>query len=141
MPQFGSKSKERLSQVHPDLLKVLDEAIKHKDFSILFGYRTPEEQLELFKKGRSLINNKWVIINKKKVVTYKDGYEKKSNHNFLPSRAVDILPYPFLQNYWKDTEIWYEYYEVIQKAADTVGVKITWGGNWKMKDMPHFELA
>jgi peptidoglycan L-alanyl-D-glutamate endopeptidase CwlK len=141
MPAFGSSSQQRLQKVHPDLVKVMNEAIKHIDFSIMFGYRSPEEQLELFKKGRSFLKGKWVITSKKSVVTYMDGTTKKSNHNFSPARAVDIMPYPFLQSYWKDSKIWYEYSEAIKKAADTIGVKIVWGGDWKMFDAPHFELV
>ena len=49
MPEFGSKSKERLQSCDPQIQKVLEEAIKHYDFSVLEGHRTEEKQQELVK--------------------------------------------------------------------------------------------
>ena len=140
MPSFGSKSLDRLAKVHPDLQKVMFEAIKRKDFSIQYGYRSPEEQLELFKIGRELRDGQWVKVGP--IVTTKDGTIKKSKHNYKMAKAVDILPYPFLANYWQDKSIWFEYAEVIKEAARVVDVKIIWGGDWdSLFDGPHFELA
>ena len=47
---FGTKSSEKLAQVHPDLQRVFNEAIKNSplDFSITEGLRTKERQKELF---------------------------------------------------------------------------------------------
>ena len=71
------------------------EVLKYFDFAVTHGHRTPEEQFELFKKGRSLnMDGKWIITDRKKVVTYVDGYEKKSKHNAEPSKAIDMYPSP-----------------------------------------------
>lgn len=136
MPKFGKLSLERLSTVHPDLQKVMNEAIKHYDFTVLFGHRTKEEQFELFKKGRKQVDGKWVKAGA--VVTNLDGYNKMSMHNHSPSLAIDIAPYPID---WTNKKRFNEMAKVVKEAAKTVGVDITWGGDWtKFSDLPHFEL-
>ena len=63
MYKFGNASKQKLSEVHPDLQKVLNLAISRSplDFGISEGYRSPERQNQLYKEGKSRIDG----INKK----------------------------------------------------------------------------
>ena len=90
----------------------------------------------MFKKGRTLKAGKWVKTGS--TVTNLDGKIKKSNHNYSPSRAVDIVPYPID---WNDLGRFKELSEVVKKAMQTVGITIAWGGDWKsFKDYPHYEL-
>lgn len=141
MPAFGKKSMTNLLTCDRDLQTVLHEAIKITDFSVVFGHRSPELQHELWEKGR---NGRGEVTNASEVVTYRDGYKKKSNHNFEPSRAVDIIPYP---SGWKDEkEFWYLGGIVMSIAARLLHEKritkpIKWGGRWKtFVDLPHFEV-
>ncbi len=85
MPKFSQKSLKKLYTCHPDLQEVFQEVVKHFDCTIISGHRSSEEQRELYKKGRSISGPK---------VTYKDGYNKRSKHNYYPSLAVDVVPYP-----------------------------------------------
>lgn len=144
MPKFGKTSQKLLATAHPDLQKVMNEAIKHYDFTVLYGHRTPSEQLSLFKKGRKLVGNRWVKVGK--TSTDKDGTVRKSKHNYLPSLAVDVAPYPID---WNNIERFIELKEVIFTAADKVGVKLTWGADWdgdgdiaehSLQDYPHYEI-
>ncbi len=135
MPNFGKLSLERLATCDERIQKVMNEAIKHYDFTVLYGYRTPEEQFELFKKGRTLTNGVWKVTGK--TVTQLDGKTKMSNHNSNPSKAIDIAPYPID---WNNIQRFLDMAKVIKEAAKTVGVEITYGGDWKMKDYPHFEV-
>ena len=136
MPNFGQKSKDKLSTCHPDIQKVLNEAIKRYDFMVLYGNRTIEEQFELFKKGRTLKEGKWVKTGS--TVTNLDGKTKKSMHNYSPSLAVDIAPYPID---WNNLERFKEMAKVILECAKELGVNLEWGGNWaSFKDYPHFQL-
>ena len=137
MATFGKSSKDKLATAHPDLQKVMNEAIKHFDFQVLYGTRTVEEQFELYKQGRTLKGGVWVKTGA--TVTNLDGKIKKSNHNYSPSRAVDIVPFPID---WNDLKRFKEMADVVKKAAITVGVKnLVYGGDWKtFKDWPHFEL-
>jgi len=148
MAIFGQKSMSKLMTCEQSLQTVMNEAIKIVDFSVIFGNREQDEQFELFQKGRKKVNGVWQIENKNEIVTFKDGYEKKSKHNFEPSRAVDIIPYPFPG--WGTKEfneqmhyiagvvmaISFEFYK-----SGKIQKQLTWGGFWKnLVDLPHIEI-
>ena len=144
MAKFGQNSLDKLATCHPDIQKVMHEAIKHYDFTVLYGHRTAAEQLSLYKQGRKLVDGKWVRIGK--TVTDKDGTVKKSKHNYSPSVAIDIAPYPIN---WNNLTRFKELKEVVFKAAEKVGVKLVWGADWdgdgdiaehSLQDYPHYEL-
>ena len=135
MPKFGKQSLDRLATCDERIQKVMNEAIKHYDFTVLYGYRTPAEQFELFKQGRTLVGKEWKVTGK--TVTQLDGKTKMSNHNSNPSKAIDIAPYPID---WNNINRFLDMAKVVKEAAKTVGVEITYGGDWKMKDYPHFEV-
>lgn len=135
MPKFGKGSLTKLSTCDSRIQKVMNEAIKHYDFTVLYGYRTPEEQFELYKQGRQLQNGKWIKVGK--TVTELDGKIKKSNHNSNPSKAIDIAPYPID---WNNIKRFEELATVVKRCAKELGIEITWGGDWKMKDYPHYEV-
>lgn len=136
MPRFSQASRDKLATAHPDLQRVLNLAIERIDFTVLYGYRSPSEQMELFKKGRVRENGQWRKVGP--TVTNLDGKSKLSKHNYSPSRAVDIAPYPID---WRDLDRFEELAEVVKQCAEELGVSITWGGDWpKFRDYPHFEL-
>jgi peptidoglycan L-alanyl-D-glutamate endopeptidase CwlK len=120
MPEFGSRSKEKLKTCDPQIQMVLEEAIKHYDFSILEGHRTEEKQQEYFKSGASKVQ-------------FPD-----SKHNVSPSMAVDVVPYPID---WSDLHRFKELSEVIKEACETVEVdNLNWGFDLWQWDMPHWEI-
>lgn len=128
MPKFGRTSRERLETCHKDLQLIMNIAIKIMDFSVIFGHRSIEEQQKLFSQGR---NSSGKIVDRSKVVTYVDGVEKKSDHNFLPSRAVDIAPYPIdWSNDRKAIARFYLLAGVILAIAWILRIEIEWGGDW-----------
>jgi peptidoglycan L-alanyl-D-glutamate endopeptidase CwlK len=136
MPKFSAKSLKMLATCHPDIQKVMHEAIKHIDFTIIYGERSVAEQFKLFKIGRKLVKGQWVVVGK--VVTNMDGTIKRGKHNFSPSKAIDIGPYPLD---WNDIQAFKDLAVVIKKAMVTVGVQLQWGGDWKnFIDFPHYEL-
>ena len=101
MPSFGTSSHSRLVTCERDIQTVMIEAIKYFDFSVLEGHRPIEKQHDYWKQGRKMLDGanplhreSWYIADKEKVITHVDGYEKKGNHNYEPSRAIDIAPYP-----------------------------------------------
>ena len=117
MYKFSSRSKKRLDTCHADIMKVMDEAIKHCDFSVLEGHRTEEKQELYYERGTSKL------------------HYPMSRHNRFPSEAIDIIPYPF--NGWEDLEQFEKLATEIFAAAEAVGVELTWGGNWRtFKDYP-----
>lgn len=119
MPSFGEKSKKLLAEAHPDLQKVMNEAVKHFDFSVICGYRGKADQEKAFNEKRS------------------KAHFGQSPHNFKPSRAVDITPFPLD---WNDIPSFDAMGKVVMEAAKTVGVELTWGKEFSFRDYPHFEL-
>jgi peptidoglycan L-alanyl-D-glutamate endopeptidase CwlK len=117
---FGTKSSEKLSQVHPDLQKVFNEAIKGSplDFSITEGLRTKERQKELFDAGKS----------------------QTMNSRHITGKAVDIAVLVDGKLTW-DFKYYQQAADHIKKVAKELGIDIVWGGDWQsFKDGPHFEL-
>lgn len=117
---FGTRSKERLQGVHPDLVKVLEEAIKESplDFSITEGLRTRERQKALFDAGKS----------------------QTMNSRHLTGKAVDIAVLVDGKITW-DFPKYQIVADHIKKVAKSLNIPITWGGDWvSFRDGPHYEL-
>ena len=142
---FAKSSLDKMEKVHPKLVEVMKTAITDSpyDFRITSGARTTEEQFALYPKGRTLPGPK---------VTNCDGKKAKSNHQIKADgygHAVDIFPCGVIENgvYRKFTsEEGYDEKKLklianhILAVAKSKNINIEWGGNWKMKDTPHFEL-
>lgn len=145
MYQLGERSLKKLCTCHEDIKMIINEAIKNSpyDFAITHGHRTPEEQHELYKKGRDSSGN---IVNFKEIVTYMDGYIKKSKHNYLPSLACDIAIFVHGKLTWEKqfyiivAEHIIEISEQLFKTNQVLN-QLVWGGNWeRFKDLPHFQI-
>jgi peptidoglycan L-alanyl-D-glutamate endopeptidase CwlK len=116
---LGPRSKARLQGVNPDLVKVIERAIKLTtvDFTVIEGLRTLERQRKLVDSGAS--------------------QTMKSRH--LTGHAVDLAA-------WVDDQVdwsWPLYDKIaaaMKQASSQVNVPIEWGGDWKMKDGPHWQL-
>ena len=82
--KFGKRSLQKLAHVDPRLKELCIDVleISQIDFAIVHGYRTPEEQNELYKKGKSS----------------KDGYIKKSMHQL--KKAIDFVPIFEMKQRW-----------------------------------------
>ena len=134
MPKFSKESIEQLDTCHPDLQILFIEVIKYWDCKVICGNRNKEKQNKAFAEGKS-----------QKQFPY-------SNHNQLPSIAIDAVPYPIN---WetknpKDLARWYAFAGFVLGVASQMGIKIKWGGDWDsdkdfkdqdFNDLPHFELA
>ena len=129
MPSFGPQSEKHLETCDPRLQRVLREAIKHRDFSILCGHRDQAAQDEAVRKGNS--KAPWPT----------------SKHNRVPSLAVDIAPYPID---WTDSLAFATLAGYILRIGDELGVSLRYGGDWdrdgkskneKFLDLPHIELV
>jgi peptidoglycan L-alanyl-D-glutamate endopeptidase CwlK len=146
MFNFGKRSRSRLDTCHPDLIMIMEEAIKVFDFSILEGIRTTEKQQEYFETGRSKL----------------DGIHKLSKHQDHGdglSYAIDIMPYAKGENAFsgqpKDIARFYCLGGIVKMAAfkllqdGKISHGIRWGADWNSNnlfndqnfdDLPHFEL-
>lgn len=130
MPKFGTKSLERRELLCKDLKRLVDEVIKVYDVSIVESHRTKEEQEHAYKMGNS------------------KAHFGESAHNYLPSFAVDLYPYPVPQKNVKgtiqidsDSKVWNDMVAIVKKSASKLGIEITCGAEFKtLRDMPHFEI-
>jgi|SRR6185369_4630641 len=129
MPSFGKESLAQLATCDPELQLLMNEVIKYVDCSITCGHRGQAAQDKAFADGNSKL--KW----------------PNGKHNSLPSKAVDVAPYPLN---WNDTEAFTLLSGVIYGVACTMGIKIRLGADWdgdfntlehSFKDRPHLELA
>ncbi len=146
MPVFSELSKKKLSSCDNGLQLIFNEVIKKFDCRVIYGHRDTTEQLTLFKQGRAYIKDEWVITDRSKVVTYCDGIDKKSQHNYMPSQAIDILPFPVD---YKDIERIYYFAGWVKCTADRLKIPLRWGGDWNdntlvkdqsFMDIAHYEL-
>ncbi len=136
MNKFSQRSRNNLKGIHPELVRLMEEAIKESpvDFTITNGVRTVEEQQALYAQGRTKPGH---------IVTNCDGIRKKSNHQLKADGygyAVDLYPYVNGRVQVNNVEGLKRIASHIKETALTLGIKIEWGGDWKMKDYPHFEL-
>ena len=120
MPKFNQRSLEKLKDVHPDLRRVMLEAIENApfDFGITEGLRSKERQLELYNQGKS----------------------KTLNSRHLTGKAVDVVIFIGNEVTW-DLKYYKVLSEHIKAVAKLNDVAIEWGGDWKsFVDAVHFEL-
>lgn len=100
-------------------------------------YRSPEEQLELFKYGRILgTDGKWYVQDKAAIITNADGLNYLSPHNYRPSRAIDVgVKENSTGNWlWADKHF-YPLAEIVKKYG------LESGGNWKtFQDWAHIQV-
>ena len=141
---LSNSSKAHKESLHPDLQKIIEKAllVSPFDFGISSGYREPKKQFELFKVGREYRGGQWVIVDRSKILTYLDGYVKKSKHNELPSHAFDFFIWiPDHKELMYDSYYMSALAGVFKEIAKEEKIEITWGGDWKkFRDLPHIQL-
>jgi peptidoglycan L-alanyl-D-glutamate endopeptidase CwlK len=133
MPTFSNKSRDRLNTCDPRLQEVFNWVVEDYDCTIIEGHRSPERQQELYDQGKSKV--------------------RFGNHNYSPSRAVDVAPWPIPDDWgdhnWKERAKFYHFAGYVKGIAESVGVRLRWGGDWDrdkdfddqtFDDLVHFEL-
>lgn len=118
--RFSTRSRQRMTGVHPALVGVMEEAIRRSpvDFMITEGLRSPDRQAALVRVGASRT--------------------LKSRH--LTGHAVDVAALLDGKVRW-DWPLYARIALAVKAAAHERGVAIVWGGDWPtLRDGPHFEL-
>jgi len=129
MFKFGERSAQILATADEKLQTLCNEVIKHYDFSVIEGTRSLQRQQELYRDGKSQI----------------DGVINRGKHNYMPSLAIDVLPYKKGHNTFDGSDeselmfwrmLWH-----FERASVKFGIPIRLGAFWSFKDFPHIELA
>jgi peptidoglycan L-alanyl-D-glutamate endopeptidase CwlK len=117
---LSKKSQDRLSGVHPDLVKVVKRSLEitEIDFAVLEGVRSKTRQEQLVKAGAS--------------------QTMRSRH--LTGHAVDLGAYVAGSVRW-DWPLYHKLAVAVKQAAAELQIPIEWGGDWTtFKDGPHWQL-
>lgn len=129
MPKFSAASRARLETCDIRLQSLFNEVIRHFDCTVLEGHRGQDAQDNAYASGKSQV--KWP-----------DG-----KHNRMPSKAVDVAPYPID---WNDIRRFYYFAGFVLGVAARMQIPIRWGGDWdrdtlvndqNFNDLVHFEVA
>lgn len=118
--RFSQRSEKALENIHPDLNQVIRRSLKLSplDFMIIEGLRSPTRQQELFKNGAS----------------------RTLNSRHLTGHATDLAPLINKAIPWQDWSAFTVVAQAMKQSALELEIPIIWGGDWKMRDGPHFEL-
>lgn len=111
---LNERSLKNLEGVHPDLVRVVHRAAKAEPFIVTEGLRNLTRQKELVAAGKS-----WTL-----------------NSRHLTGHAVDVVD-PDGKYDIPDMD---HIAKAFKDAAAAERVPIVWGGDWKQRDTPHFEL-
>lgn len=124
--KYGTKSKKILSELHPDLAKVMVRALELSkyDIGLTEGARTQERQKQLLEEGATTTLNS-------------EHFVREDGHAY----AVDFIGYKIGKNNF-DPSLLRKIAGYIFQAAFELNVPIEWGGHWEsFSDMPHIQLA
>jgi peptidoglycan L-alanyl-D-glutamate endopeptidase CwlK len=117
---LGSRSRARLTGVHPDLVRVVELALTYSphDFTITEGLRSVARQRELKAAGAS----------------------QTMNSRHITGHAIDFAVLIGDKVRW-DWPLYGQVAEAFKRASKELNVPIIWGGDWKsLRDGPHIEL-
>lgn len=133
---YSKNSLNALATCEPALQKLFLEVAKYRNNTILEGHRGQSLQHKYFVEGKSKLD--W----------------PNGNHNSLPSKAVDSVPYPIdwgkvnKEDRWAINQLCV-YAGFVLGIAKMLEINIRWGGDWdgdgdltdqQFHDLPHFEL-
>lgn len=115
--QLNERSKKNLVGVHPHLVQVVERAaeITTVPFVVTEGLRTLDRQKQLKAAGKS-----WTL-----------------NSRHLTGHAVDLVD---ADDFKYDIPDMTRIKDAMFGASKELGIPLVWGGDWKQKDTPHFEL-
>lgn len=141
--KLSERSLNNLKGVDERLVKIVKRAIEitEQDFVVIEGLRTKEQMMINYGKGRTAselavhgIPASYAKPKEAKVTWLSDPFSSKHGKGL----AVDIVPNPVD---WSDISKFKKINEAMQASAKEFGIKLSYGGDWKNKDYPHWELT
>jgi len=130
---FGKRSRKYLDGVHADVRALAELALSYStiDMAVIDGFRTAEQQKEMFDAGKSEL----------------DGINGISDHQI--GKAHDVIPYVKGMDIW-DVEdpvvaaAWLEVYRSYLRAAMKLGLVLEFGLGYDIaggRDYPHISIV
>lgn len=118
--RLSKRSLKNLEGVHKDLVDVVKYAITvtEIDFGVIEGVRSLDRQRQMVAQGASRT--------------------MRSRH--LTGHAVDLMAYIGSRGSW-EWPLYERIYEAMKYSADELSISIKWGGKWKFRDGPHYQLT
>ena len=120
MPSFSKRSIDRLFTCDALLINLFIEVIKYRDCKIIWGHRNEKEQNDLYNE-----------VPPKTQLPF-----PRSDHNVLPSMAVDVLYLPF-NNDWDNREPFQFFRGQVYMIAKQLEINLKPAIGW---DLMHFAL-
>ena len=126
---FSKNSKKNLSTCHYKLQVLFLWVLREMDCTIICGHRGKNAQDVAYKAKASHV-----------IFPF-------SNHNKVPSLAVDVMPYPIE---WENKERNAYFAGLVVAYAKWLGIGVRWGHDWNMDhvpdkrgfvDIPHYEIV
>lgn len=116
--KLNARSRKALVGVHPDLVRVVELAAERCSVPVVVteGRRDQERQAMLVAAGKS----------------------QTLNSRHLTGHAVDLVD---ADNFGYEVPDMEAIAQAMKDAAAELRVPIVWGGDWKWRDTPHFELC
>lgn len=117
--QFSERSLSNLAPVNPRLQAVAHCALNRSevDFVVYHGLRSEEEQRSMIARGVSWVNRS----------RHQDG------------DAIDVMALVNGKGTW-EPEPYYKIAQAFYSCGNELQTPITWGGEWRVKDLVHFEV-
>lgn len=129
---LSKRSLEKISGVHPDIVKVVKRAIEITpvDFGVIQGVRTQQEQDDLYAQGRTKPGNIVTWTRNSKHLKQSDGF----------GHAIDVVAYVKGQVSWAPS-LYDDISNAMKQAARELAVNLKWGPDVGIKgDLGHYEL-
>lgn len=119
----------------PGIKADYETAHPNRTLLVTCTHRSPDEQFELWQKGRTLdAAGNVTAVFPTKIVTARDGKKRLSEHNYKPSNALDFAVCVGGKVSWEEKE-----YLPVGELAEKHG--LVWGGRWKLPHDPcHIEV-
>jgi peptidoglycan L-alanyl-D-glutamate endopeptidase CwlK len=120
MNKWSERSKKRLNQCHPDLIKIANTVLSIHDCTVIEGHRGEKRQNEYYKNGTSKVK-------------FPNG-----KHNKKPSMAIDLAPYKYGMDYYDMENVLY-FAGIVMAVAEMLHARgdteheLRWGGTWSTR--------
>lgn len=130
MFSLSRRSQSRMDQAHPGIQHIFMELLREYDYTVICTHRGEKDQNAAYYAVPQNSQVKW----------------PNSKHNSIPSKAIDVVPYPYG---WDSIKQFYFMAGRIESIAFRLGYNLRWGGNWDddtdlddngFMDLAHWEL-